>query len=76
MLGGVILGSPTLFVGLIGFSIVALLFLVTQELLAEAAELGGEGVWYISVWLFVGVFTIVVLERHLPEGGEGVEAAV
>jgi hypothetical protein len=34
----------------------------------EAAELGGEGNWQISVWLFLGVFMVVLIERHM--GGE------
>ena len=63
--GELLTSSPVLFVGLIGFSIVALLFLVTQELLMEAAELGGGQVWWISAWLFVGVFMVVLLERHM-----------
>eukprot|EP01052_Picozoa_sp_SAG31_P030426 SAG31_NODE_3119_length_4656_cov_3.057055_5_plen_239_part_00 len=61
--------SPVAYLALISFSIVALLFLVTQELLAEAAEAAADAAWYVPIWIFVGVYSVIIIERSL-EGGE------
>ena len=46
--------------------IVALLFLVTQELLISAHEgQGGEDLWYVTVWIFLGLATVVLMEKLL-----------
>jgi len=52
------------FVGFIGFATVCLLFLVTQELLTEAHEVGGDNV-AINIMLFVGLFGGILLEKFL-----------
>lgn len=57
----VIQGSAA-FVGLIGFSLVALLFLVVEELLIEAHEKEGGEEWHISVWLYIGLLLSIVLD--------------
>jgi len=58
---------PEVFVGFIAFSIVALLFLVTQELLIEAFEnTNSEELWYVNIWLFIGIF--IVLASSQAEG--------
>jgi zinc transporter ZupT len=55
---------PAVFVGFIAFSIVALLFLVTQELLIEAFEnTDSEGLWYVNIWLFIGIFIVLISEK-------------
>ena len=54
--------QEAVFIALIAFSVVALLYLVTQELLMEAFESGG-GAWYVNMWLFVGVYAGIVLEK-------------
>lgn len=55
---------PSVFVGFIAFSIVALLFLVTQELLIEAFEnTDSEGLWYVNIWLFIGIFIVLMSEK-------------
>jgi len=53
---------PAVFVGFIGFSIVCLLFLVTQELLTEAREVGGDNA-LINGMLFVGLLGGILLEK-------------
>lgn len=62
--GDALHGNPALFVGFIGFAVVCLLFLVTQELLMEAHEVGGDNV-VINVMLFVGLFGGIVLEKFV-----------
>ena len=52
------------FIGFIAFSIVAILFLVTQELLREAQEFAGENV-LINVMFFVGLLFGVLMDRAL-----------
>jgi len=64
MLGGVLSESPGLFIGFVAFSIVALLFLVTQELLSEAREMGGNDV-RVNIMLFVGLLSGIFLEKAL-----------
>jgi len=55
---------PAVFVGFIAFAIVALLFLVTQELLIEAFEnTDSEGLWYVNIWLFIGIFIVLISEK-------------
>ena len=51
-------------IGLIAFSVVAILFLVTHELLCEAFELQhGEVLWYVNVWLFLGLYAGIITEK-------------
>jgi len=56
--------SPA-FVGLIAFAMVALLFLVLQELLLEAHEKDGGDEWHITVWIYIGLFMSMVFEVML-----------
>lgn len=63
-LGDVATSSPGLFVGFVAFSIVALLFLVTQELIIEAHEnQDGAEIWWINIWLFIGILVVIVVEK-------------
>jgi len=55
---------PFVFVSFIGFSVVCLLFLVTQELLAEAREVAGEDA-VITAMLFVGLLSGILLSTFL-----------
>ncbi len=58
-LGDVSSNSPGVFTAFVAFGVVALLFLVTHELLIEAHEaLAGKDVWWINVWMFVGIFVV------------------
>lgn len=52
---------PALYVGLVGFGIVALLALVCGELLIEAREnQEGEAKWYVQLCLFVAVYIVLL----------------
>jgi len=52
---------PSLYLGFVSFAVVALLFLVTQELLIEAHEnTEGKEIWWINVWMFLGIFLILL----------------
>eukprot|EP00929_Paragymnodinium_shiwhaense_P028036 TRINITY_DN1632_c0_g1_i2.p1 TRINITY_DN1632_c0_g1~~TRINITY_DN1632_c0_g1_i2.p1 ORF type:complete len:430 (+),score=103.19 TRINITY_DN1632_c0_g1_i2:49-1338(+) len=64
LLGNVLSENPAIFVSFIAFSIVALLFLVTQELLVEAKELAGESVLVNSMF-FIGLMGGILLEKVL-----------
>jgi zinc transporter ZupT len=44
-----------IFTGLIAFALVALLFLVVQELIVEAHEKEGGDLWYVSMFLYIGL---------------------
>jgi len=60
--GAALQSSQGLFIGFISFAIVALLFLVTQELLTEAREVAGE-TFYINVMFFVGLLGGMMLDK-------------
>jgi len=73
MFGGCMLGrglgqqlesQQAIFIGVISFALVALLFLVTQELLSEAREVAGENA-FINGMFFVGVLAGMVLDKAL-----------
>lgn len=57
-------GYPGFFIGLISFSIVALLFLVTRELLVEAQEIAGDSALVNSMF-FVGLLAGILMEKIL-----------
>lgn len=50
------------FCGLVAFALVAVLFLVVQELLVEAHEKEEGEAWHISVWLYVGLLLSITLD--------------
>merc|ERR1740138_562273 len=56
--------NPGMFIGFISFSIVALLFLVTQELLREAQEIAGNSS-FVNGMLFVGLLAGILMEKLL-----------
>jgi zinc transporter ZupT len=59
-------GIPSVCVGLVGFGIIALLALVCGELLIEAREgQGEEAKWYVQIWLFAGVYLILMMDHTL-----------
>lgn len=63
-LGMILEQSPDVFIGFIAFSIVALLFLVTQELLTEAREVAGDSAT-INALFFLGLLGGILLEKAL-----------
>ena len=65
-LGDISKSNPAVFAGFISFGVVALLFLVTHELLIEAHEATHGDLWYVNIWVFVGILLVLMLNRFLP----------
>jgi len=59
---GKALESCFVFTGLVSFSLVAVLFLVIQELLLEAAEKDEDHNWNVSIFIYFGLFISFALE--------------
>jgi len=57
----VLLKNQACFIGFISFSIVALLFLVTQELLIEARDLGKNS-FIVNAMFFIGLLSGIVMD--------------
>lgn len=65
-LGSAVQNLPALFIGMVAFGAVALLFLVTNELLIEARQAQGEeDLWYISIMVFVGIYLVLMVDHSL-----------
>jgi len=64
VVGGLLQEIPAVFVSFIAFSIVALLFLVTQELLTEAREVAEDNA-FINSMIFVGLLGGILLSKLL-----------
>ena len=74
MLGATVLGSlvgsisksyPILFVTFVAFGVIALLYLVFNELLVEAREAQeGDVRWWVTAVVFVGIY-VVIFTDHL-----------
>ena len=64
-LASVVEAQPAVFLGFIAFCTVALLFLVTQELLVEARENSKR--WWPHLWFFGGVLIPLLVSRHTEE---------
>jgi hypothetical protein len=53
-----------LFIAFVAFGVVALLFLVCNELLIEARNAQGEDEkWWISLCIFAGVYVVLLADR-------------
>lgn len=63
-IGSALQNQQVVFIGFIAFSIVAILFLVTQELLREAQELAGEN-RLVQAAFFGGLLAALVMDRVL-----------
>ena len=64
VIGEFVRSGTAVFEGLIAFCIVALLFLVTQELLTGAHEnLDGREIVWVNMMIFVGILIVIVVER-------------
>jgi ZIP family zinc transporter len=61
--GTLLEANPAVFVACLSFAIVALLFLVTQELLIEAHENNPVETWWVSSMFFVGVLFIILEDK-------------
>jgi len=58
---------PVAFVAFLSFGVVALLYLVCNELLIDAREnLKGQEQWWSAMVLFLGVYSVLVLDLFLP----------
>ena len=62
--GSALQSSQGVFIAFIAFAIVALLFLVTQELLKEAGEVAGESI-VINMMFFIGLLGGIILDKVL-----------
>ena len=61
---------PDIFVCVVAFGVVALLALVCNELLIEAAHAQGEeSKWWISIFTFVGIYFVIFLDRIVKAVG-------
>ena len=66
MTGETLQANEAAFAGFIMFAIVALLFLVTQELLLTAHSISDEkALWYVNINLFLGAGMVIFLEQFL-----------
>ena len=66
-LGNVSKDVPAVFTGFVAFGVVALLFLVTHELLIEAHESTKDSdVVWINMVFFFGIYIVLILNRYLP----------
>lgn len=61
--------NPAVFAAFLAFGVVALLFLVTHELLIEAHESTKSELWWVNIWLFLGMLLVLELNRVIPGGG-------
>lgn len=66
---GAVVGSisklyPILFVTFVAFGVIALLYLVFNELLAEAREAQeGDVRWWVTAVVFVGIYVVLMLDK-------------
>ena len=66
-LGDISKRDPLLFTSFVSFGIVSLLYLCCNELIIEAREIQkGGNLWYVSIYLFVGVYSVIAMDALLP----------
>jgi len=64
--GALARAHPVVFIGFISFGIVALLYLVVNELLVEAREAQeGKEYWWTAMVLFLGIYSVILLDMFL-----------
>lgn len=67
-IGAVTLAYPIVYVSFVSFGVLAILFLVCNELLIEAKEAQGEEErWWISAMVFMGIYIVLILNGIVPE---------
>jgi len=65
-IGSAVQDITAVYVAMVSFGAVALLYLVTNELLIEARESqGDDNKWYISIMIFVGIYIVLMLNHVL-----------
>jgi zinc transporter ZupT len=58
--------QPMVYIGFISFGVVALLYLVVNELLVEAREsLAGNERWWTGMVIFIGIYLVLILDMFL-----------
>jgi zinc transporter ZupT len=58
---------PVIFVAFVAFGVVALMFLVCNELLIEAKNAQGEEEkWWISICIFAGIYMVLIVNQLMP----------
>jgi zinc transporter ZupT len=58
---------PMCFIAFVAFGVVALLFLVCNELLIEAKNAQGEEEkWWISLCIFLGIYMVLIVNQLVP----------
>ena len=68
MIGSSSRAYPMLFVGFVAFGIIALLYLVIHELLAEAREaMEGKELWWVNCIVFLGIWVVLLIDRVVGE---------
>lgn len=68
MLAATVRHIPVCFIAFVAFGVVALLFLVCNELLIEAKNAQGEDEkWWISICIFLGIYMVLIVNQILPE---------
>lgn len=67
MLAATVRHIPVCFIAFVAFGVVALLFLVCNELLIEAKNAQGEDEkWWISICIFLGIYMVLIVNQILP----------
>ena len=70
LVGMIVLDHHVFFVIFVSFGVVALLFLVCNELLIEAKSIqGDEEIWWITCMIFVGIYLVLITDILLPSTG-------
>ena len=64
VVGSVSKSYPILFVTFVAFGVIALLYLVFNELLAEAREAQeGDVRWWVTAIIFVGIYVVLMMDQ-------------
>jgi zinc transporter ZupT len=67
LLASLVREIPMAFIAFVAFGVVALLFLVCNELLIEAKNAQGEEEkWWISICIFMGIYMVLIVNQLLP----------
>eukprot|EP01034_Spumella_vulgaris_P022805 gene22805-28970_t len=65
-IGAAARAQPMVYIGFISFGVVALLYLVVNELLVEAREsLAGIEQWWTGMVIFIGIYMVLILDMFL-----------
>lgn len=67
LLAGATRETPMIFIAFVAFGVVALMFLVCNELLIEAKNAQGEEEkWWISICIFLGIYMVLIINQLVP----------